>query len=105
MSVFKSVVTFFDRLTRVNGLDEYKNKYAYTVDESNRNREAISSEVQIFVWRRDGGRCVKCGSQQRLEYDHIIPVAMGGGNTARNMQLLCEHCNRSKGKNIGGRNG
>jgi 5-methylcytosine-specific restriction endonuclease McrA len=40
---------------------------------------------------------VKCGSQRSLEFDHIIPVALGGSNTARNIQLLCEGCNRAKG--------
>jgi MFS superfamily sulfate permease-like transporter len=71
------------------------------VTEPNRTREAISYEVQQFVWRRDNGRCVKCGSQEKLEYDHIIPISKGGSNTARNIQLLCERCNRSKGANIG----
>ena len=60
-------------------------------------RAPIPDEVKIFVWNRDGGRCVRCGSNQLLEFDHIIPVAMGGANTARNLQLLCETCNRSKG--------
>jgi hypothetical protein len=65
------------------------------------SREVISPEVQKFVWQRDNGRCVKCGSQERLEFDHVIPVSKGGSNTARNLQLLCEHCNRSKHANIG----
>ena len=63
-------------------------------------RAAIADEVRIFVWNRDGGRCVRCGSKQRLEFDHFIPVALGGANTARNLQLLCETCNRSKGAGI-----
>lgn len=60
-------------------------------------REAIADEVKAFVWNRDGGCCVKCGGRERLEFDHIIPVSMGGANTARNLQLLCEPCNRAKG--------
>lgn len=63
-------------------------------------RAPIPDEVKVFVWNRDGGRCVKCGSNQRLEFDHVIPVALGGANTARNLQLLCETCNRSKGAAI-----
>ena len=72
----------------------------YSLGES-LNRERISDEVQVFVWNRDGGKCVKCGSQENLEYDHIIPISKGGSNTARNIQLLCEKCNHSKGANIG----
>jgi len=63
-------------------------------------RAVIPDEVKVFVWNRDGGRCVRCGSNQRLEFDHVIPVALGGANTARNLQLLCETCNRSKGAAI-----
>jgi len=63
-------------------------------------RELIPADVMMFVWQRDKGRCVKCGGQEKLEYDHIIPISKGGSNTERNIQLLCEHCNRSKGANI-----
>jgi len=60
----------------------------------------IPKSVQREVWRRDRGRCVECESKERLEFDHIIPFSKGGSNTARNIQLLCEKCNRSKGKNL-----
>jgi len=63
-------------------------------------REPIPESVRLFVWQRDKGHCVKCGSQQRLEFDHIIPISSGGSNTERNIQLLCETCNRSKGATI-----
>ncbi|HUW13567.1 MAG TPA: HNH endonuclease signature motif containing protein [Anaerolineae bacterium] len=63
-------------------------------------RERIPENVRIFVWKRDDGRCVECGSQENLEFDHIIPLAKGGSNTARNIQLLCETCNRRKSATI-----
>ncbi|SRR5688500_14028075 len=63
-------------------------------------REAIPDDIRLFVWQRDQGRCVRCGSIERLEFDHIIPVTKGGSSTARNIQLLCEPCNRVKGSNI-----
>jgi hypothetical protein len=63
-------------------------------------REAIPRAVQREVWRRDEGRCVECSSKERLCFDHIIPYSRGGGSTARNLQLLCERCNLSKGNRI-----
>jgi hypothetical protein len=63
-------------------------------------RTPIPVDVRIAVWRRDQGRCVRCGSRENLEYDHIIPVSQGGSNTLRNIELLCEKCNRSKSNNI-----
>jgi len=67
---------------------------------NNNKRKIIPDEVKIFVWNRDSGKCVNCESNEHLEYDHIIPISKGGGNTARNIQLLCEKCNRSKGKSL-----
>jgi hypothetical protein len=63
-------------------------------------REPISEAVRLFVWQRDMGKCVKCGSNERLEFDHIIPIAKGGSSTERNIQLLCEKCNRAKSTNF-----
>jgi len=63
-------------------------------------RLSIPDDVKMFVWKRDQGKCVKCGSQTNLEFDHIIPVSKGGSNTARNIQLLCESCNRKKSDKI-----
>jgi len=64
------------------------------------NRDAIPSAVRRAVWIRDAGRCARCGGRERLEYDHIIPVSKGGSSTERNIELLCEACNRSKSDEI-----
>jgi hypothetical protein len=63
-------------------------------------RTRIPEQVRIEVWRRDQGKCVSCGSREKLEYDHIVPVSRGGSNTARNVELLCQDCNRAKGDRI-----
>ncbi len=82
-------------------VDEYFNFFGI----SNFKKEIDSSrqvviEVQREVWKRDQGKCVICQSQERLEYDHIIPFSKGGSNTVRNIQLLCESCNREKSAKI-----
>ena len=70
-----------------------------SIDDSSSKEDAdwyIPSEVKLNVWRRDQGKCVECGSKEKLEYDHIIPISKGGSNTDRNVQLLCQACNRKK---------
>lgn len=57
----------------------------------------ISQDVKIAVANRDMGRCVQCGSNQDLQYDHVYPWSQGGLNTYTNLQLLCGYCNKSKG--------
>ncbi len=63
-------------------------------------RETIPQNVKDKVWQRDNGTCVKCGSKEKLEFDHIIPFSKGGSSTYRNIQLLCESCNRKKYNNL-----
>jgi hypothetical protein len=71
---------------------------SYTTKEG--NRATIPTEVANAVWNRDGGKCVHCGKKEKLEFDHIIPISKGGSNTYRNLQLLCEICNREKSDKI-----
>lgn len=63
-------------------------------------RRRISREVRQRVWQRFGGRCAECNADTYLEFDHIIPVAKGGGNSETNVQLLCRKCNLAKSDTI-----
>jgi len=60
----------------------------------------ISRDVRQRVWQRHGGRCAECNATNYLEFDHIIPVARGGGNSDNNIQLLCRGCNSKKSDKI-----
>jgi predicted Zn finger-like uncharacterized protein len=60
----------------------------------------IPQDVKINVWQRDGGRCVYCGAEDYLEFDHIIPFSKGGSSTEQNIQLLCRRCNSQKGAEL-----
>jgi hypothetical protein len=57
----------------------------------------IPFSLRNAVMRRDGGRCLKCGSVLDLHIDHILPVAKGGLTKLDNLQLLCAMHNLSKG--------
>lgn len=64
-------------------------------------RPPIPKEVVDVVWRRNGGKCVYCGSTENLQLDHIIPFSKGGATTVENLQLLCQKCNLQKSNKIG----
>ena len=62
----------------------------------------ISKELKHRVWIRDKGVCKNCGSQRNLNYDHILPIALGGTTTFENLRLLCFHCNQRASAKIFG---
>ncbi|MBN1380591.1 MAG: HNH endonuclease [Deltaproteobacteria bacterium] len=60
-------------------------------------RRIIPTWVKLEVWKRDGGKCTKCGSEVDLHFDHIIPWSKGGSSsTPDNIQLLCSKHNLQK---------
>jgi 5-methylcytosine-specific restriction endonuclease McrA len=63
-------------------------------------REVIPRDVRLAVFERDGGRCVECGSNFDIQYDHVIPFSMGGASTVENLQILCSDCNRQKSASL-----
>lgn len=42
------------------------------------------------------GKCANCEVRYNLEYDHIKKFALGGDNSAGNLQILCRSCNQRK---------
>lgn len=54
--------------------------------------------VRLQAKRRDGWKCVKCGSRYRLEVDHIQPVRdyPEGAFLLANLQTLCGPCHGRK---------
>jgi 5-methylcytosine-specific restriction endonuclease McrA len=70
-------------------------------EEAEPRRGPIPRAVRLAVFERDGGRCVECGSSFDIQYDHVIPVALGGAGTVENLQVLCAPCNRAKGASLG----
>ena len=81
-------------------LDRLQKRAEHGQSAAAQRREPIPSDVRIAVWELYGGRCANCGIDKDLQYDHIIPVAKGGGNSAENVQLLCGDCNRQKSDHI-----
>lgn len=49
-----------------------------------------------WMWATYGSACLACGSEERREVDHVVPVSQGGLNVRSNLQPLCKSCNNKK---------
>lgn len=75
-----------------------------------RNRRAVElsapgahSEADVrILFGVQWGLCWGCGRCLSYGYhvDHAMPLSRGGGNDWTNLQLLCPHCNLSKGAKL-----
>ena len=61
----------------------------------------IPAAVRRTVYARDEGRCTfvspdgrRCCERSKLEFDHIVPVALGGKSTVDNVRLRCRAHNQ-----------
>jgi hypothetical protein len=69
---------------------------ALPVDPHAGTKAEIPDRMKQFVWTRDHGRCKYCGATTELQFEYIIPVALGGSTVVENLQLLCGPCVRRK---------
>ena len=60
-------------------------------------KKKISTSLRLRIYKRDGYKCLKCGSEDNLTIDHIHPESKGGVHTEENLQTLCRPCNTRKG--------
>jgi hypothetical protein len=54
----------------------------------------LPERTRQAVLERDGRRCTRCGSTERLEIDHVQPQARGGSDDLSNLRTLCRPCHQ-----------
>ncbi len=91
----------FSQTRREDGFEKGR-KVVDGDDSSQKRKRYIKREIKRQVWQRDGGQCTfadptknrRCCSKNKLEFDHIVPFAMGGDNAAENIRLRCQAHNQ-----------
>jgi 5-methylcytosine-specific restriction endonuclease McrA len=82
-----------------------KNKYLLVIKEQRRRARIkevggnLSPDIHAILMKLQKGKCAVCRTSLRRlrpHIDHIMPIAKGGENTDKNVQLLCSHCNACK---------
>lgn len=63
-------------------------------------RQEFSKHTKASAMARAGGKCEGCGIRltplSGIEYDHIVPCAIGGDAEVENCQVLCRNCHGAK---------
>lgn len=88
-------------VSRVRGQERRLARAKQTMDLDDRARahvprQTIPDDLKTLVWTRDKGACRRCGATAELQFDHVIPVSLGGATNEDNLQILCGPCNRLK---------
>ena len=85
---------------RVRGMRTSRDKAA---------KRYIPAQVRRAVWERDQRRCTfvspsgkRCHETRFLEFDHIDPVARGGGSTVDGLRLRCRAHNQYEAERVFG---
>lgn len=93
----RNVFKFILRLSEDNTVNNNFSKN-YNIEKQSR---LIPSAVKQEVYIRDKGRCVICGSDKNLHFDHELPFSKGGTSlSASNIRILCQKCNLAKSDKI-----
>lgn len=64
------------------------------------DNRGIKRELKEYIVRRDNKQCVYCDQTllgKSLNFDHFIPLSLGGESLASNIVLSCDKCNKIKG--------
>lgn len=76
---------------------------------SSHDSRHIPNDVKRAVWVRDEGRCTytspsghRCEERAGLEFDHIVPYALGGDSSVSNIRLRCRTHNQLEAERIFG---
>jgi hypothetical protein len=71
--------------------------------------DRIPAAVRRAAFERADGRCewrfasgVRCGCTTRLQFDHVVPKALGGPPTLENVRVLCAPHNRLAARRVFG---
>ncbi len=99
----KAVDLLNARLVSEAGLDKYTKGAGILIHRTDipirKGNRSKNIKHQLFGIQE--GRCNLCKHEiefRHMEVDHVIPRAKGGPDDDANLQLLCGHCNRVKGK-------
>lgn len=84
-----------DEVQSLKGIYEY----ILTGEEKHLNLRQFEDKIKRKAFEKQKGKCAWCKKTfefEEMEADHITPWHEGGKTDAKNCQMLCKNCNRTK---------
>lgn len=57
-------------------------------------KRSLRGRSREQILKRDGAKCLWCGSEENLTLQHVLPYSLGGETHSTNLILLCEPHNQ-----------
>jgi len=88
----KGLTLLFEKAMEKDQLQ--RDRLTHNLSDGNRplDQDHIPEVVRVSVWRRDGGKCARCGSHEGLDFAFVGSASCGDGSAMKNIQLLCVRC-------------
>ncbi len=83
-----------DRLPHVGQPESARSNTAATLQSKRRTAGRPNAIRELMA--RSGWACVRCGSRERLELDHAVPICRGGSDDVTSQDPLCIDCHRAR---------
>lgn len=58
-------------------------------------RRTLRKSDKAILVQMYGNKCRNCGSDENIEWHHIVPLEIGGNDTYENMVPLCHACHKT----------
>ncbi len=88
----EGLTLMFEMTTEKDQLQRDRLRHGLSGSNGPLDQQPIPEAVRLSVWRRDGGKCARCGSRNGLDFGFVVTAPCGGAPAAQNLQLLCARC-------------
>lgn len=98
------VVLYGDDLAHIPGFEKHQHVNPRETESSlpdpdgwrDTGPRKVGKNLREAVFERDGYKCVRCGSDDHPQADHILPQSCGGPHSLENLRTLCRSCNAGR---------
>jgi hypothetical protein len=90
----KGLTLLFERTTEMERLQRDRLQNELAAPRGALGDQFIPEAVRAAVWRRDNGKCARCGSREAVDFCVSSAAVHGNAPTAQNVELLCARCQR-----------